>query len=48
MIDAQISLDGAAAEVDDAIRGRSSYDTAVAAMENLAEAGFGAGSSARS
>ena len=40
-VDVQISLDGATAEVNDAVRGPGSYDTAMRAMENLAEAGFG-------
>ncbi|MBB4931200.1 mycofactocin radical SAM maturase [Lipingzhangella halophila] len=39
-VDVQISLDGATAEVNDAIRGPGSHDTAVRAMENLAAAGF--------
>jgi [mycofactocin precursor peptide]-tyrosine decarboxylase / 3-amino-5-[(4-hydroxyphenyl)methyl]-4,4-dimethylpyrrolidin-2-one synthase len=39
-VDVQISLDGATAEVNDAVRGHGSYDTAVRALENLAEAGF--------
>ncbi|HXS64195.1 MAG TPA: mycofactocin radical SAM maturase [Streptosporangiaceae bacterium] len=39
-VDVQISLDGATAEVNDAVRGTGSYRTAVAAMSNLAEAGF--------
>lgn len=39
-VDVQISLDGATAEVNDAVRGSGSYDTAVRALENLAEAGF--------
>lgn len=39
-VDVQISLDGATAEVNDAIRGRGSFDTALRAMNNLAEAGF--------
>ena len=39
-VDVQISLDGATAEVNDAVRGAGSYATAVRAMENLAEAGF--------
>jgi mycofactocin radical SAM maturase len=39
-VDVQISLDGATAEVNDAIRGRGSYDTAIRAMGRLAEAGF--------
>ena len=40
-VDVQISLDGATAEVNDHVRGPGSYDTAIRAMENLAEAGFG-------
>ncbi|HEV7656076.1 MAG TPA: mycofactocin radical SAM maturase [Mycobacteriales bacterium] len=39
-VDVQISLDGATAEVNDAVRGIGSYDTAVRAMENLAAAGM--------
>ncbi len=39
-VDVQISLDGATAEVNDAVRGTGSYTTAIAAMENLASAGF--------
>jgi len=39
-IDVQISLDGATAEVNDAVRGRGSFDMAMRAMRNLAEAGF--------
>ena len=39
-IDVQISLDGATAEVNDAVRGIGSYRTAVRAMANLAAAGF--------
>src|ERR1700710_1373722 len=39
-VDVQISLDGATAEVNDAVRGIGSYDTALAAMRNLAGAGF--------
>jgi mycofactocin radical SAM maturase len=39
-IDVQISLDGATAEVNDAVRGRGSFDTALRAMRNLAAAGF--------
>ncbi|MFE5909305.1 mycofactocin radical SAM maturase [Streptomyces wedmorensis] len=38
-VDVQISLDGATAEVNDAVRGPGSYDTALRAMEHLAEAG---------
>ena len=39
-VDVQISLDGATAEVNDAVRGRGSYAMALNAMENLAAAGF--------
>ncbi|MCX4816304.1 mycofactocin radical SAM maturase [Streptomyces sp. NBC_01239] len=39
-VDVQVSLDGATAEVNDAVRGRGSYDTAVRALANLAEAGL--------
>ncbi|WP_332880734.1 mycofactocin radical SAM maturase [Streptomyces sp. NBC_00564] len=39
-VDVQISLDGATAEVNDAVRGAGSYDTAIRAMENLAAAEF--------
>ena len=39
-IDVQISLDGATAEVNDAVRGAGSYATATRAMANLAAAGF--------
>lgn len=39
-VDVQISLDGATAEVNDAVRGAGSYDMAVRAMSNLAAAGF--------
>jgi mycofactocin radical SAM maturase len=39
-VDVQLSLDGATAEVNDAVRGAGSYATALRAMENLAEAGF--------
>ncbi|HUN35929.1 MAG TPA: mycofactocin radical SAM maturase [Trebonia sp.] len=39
-IDVQISLDGATAEVNDAVRGPGSYATAMRAMRNLADAGF--------
>ena len=38
-VDVQISLDGATPEVNDAVRGRGSYQTALRAMGNLAEAG---------
>ncbi len=40
-VDVQISLDGATAEVNDHVRGPGSYATAIRAMENLHEAGFG-------
>ena len=36
----QISLDGATAEVNDAVRGTGSFATAIRALENLAEAGM--------
>jgi mycofactocin radical SAM maturase len=39
-VDVQISLDGATAEVNDAVRGAGSYATAIRAMANLAQAGF--------
>src|SRR5487761_1335269 len=39
-VDVQISLDGATAEVNDAVRGRGSYDTALRAMRHLAAAGM--------
>ncbi|MEZ0108993.1 mycofactocin radical SAM maturase [Catenulispora sp. EB89] len=39
-VDVQISLDGATADVNDAVRGPGSYDTAVRAMGNLAAAGM--------
>ena len=39
-VDVQISLDGATAEVNDAVRGPGSYATALAAMGHLADAGF--------
>jgi mycofactocin radical SAM maturase len=39
-IDVQISLDGATEEVNDAVRGTGSYQTALAAMSHLAQAGF--------
>jgi mycofactocin radical SAM maturase len=39
-VDVQISLDGATEAVNDAVRGRGSYHTAVRAMEHLAAAGF--------
>ena len=39
-VDVQISLDGATAEVNDAVRGAGSYATAITAMGRLAAAGF--------
>jgi len=39
--DIQISIDGADARTNDAVRGIGSFDTAITAMENLAEANFG-------
>jgi mycofactocin biosynthetic radical S-adenosylmethionine protein MftC len=39
-VDVQISLDGATAEINDAVRGAGSYDTAMRAMQHLADAGF--------
>jgi mycofactocin radical SAM maturase len=39
-VDVQISLDGATAEVNDRVRGGGSFDTAIAALEHLHEAGF--------
>ena len=39
-VDVQISLDGATAEVNDAVRGPGSFDMAVRALENLKNAGF--------
>jgi mycofactocin radical SAM maturase len=39
-VDVQISLDGATAEVNDAVRGHGSYAMALNAMRNLAQAGF--------
>jgi mycofactocin radical SAM maturase len=40
-VDVQISLDGATAQVNDAIRGEGSYDAALGAMRQLSDAGFG-------
>jgi mycofactocin radical SAM maturase len=40
-VDVQISIDGATADVNDAVRGTGSYAMARHAMDNLAEAGFG-------
>ena len=39
-VDVQISLDGATAAVNDAVRGEGSFDTALTAMQHLADAGF--------
>ena len=39
-VDVQISLDGATAEVNDAVRGLGSHAMAIRAMEHLAAAGF--------
>jgi [mycofactocin precursor peptide]-tyrosine decarboxylase / 3-amino-5-[(4-hydroxyphenyl)methyl]-4,4-dimethylpyrrolidin-2-one synthase len=39
-VDVQISLDGATAPVNDAVRGPGSYATALRALHNLASAGF--------
>ena len=39
-VDVQISIDGATAEVNDHVRGPGSYDTAIAALANLRDAGF--------
>lgn len=39
-VDVQISLDGATAAVNDAVRGEGSFATAIRALENLAAAGF--------
>jgi mycofactocin radical SAM maturase len=39
-LDIQISLDGIDAATNDAVRGPGSYDMAITAMRNLAEAGF--------
>jgi mycofactocin radical SAM maturase len=39
-VDVQISLDGATAEVNDAVRGTGSFEMATRALENLAAAGF--------
>jgi mycofactocin radical SAM maturase len=38
-VDVQISLDGATAEVNDAVRGDGSFHTALSAMQHLADAG---------
>ncbi|GAA1151415.1 mycofactocin radical SAM maturase [Nocardioides aquiterrae] len=39
-VDVQVSLDGATAEVNDFVRGPGSFDTAIAALRNLRDAGF--------
>ena len=39
-VDVQISLDGATAEVNDAVRGKGSFAMAVRALQNLSDAGF--------
>jgi mycofactocin radical SAM maturase len=39
-VDVQISLDGATAEINDRVRGQGTFDTAMAAMQHLADAGF--------
>lgn len=39
-VDVQVSLDGATADVNDAVRGRGSYAKAIQALENLADAGM--------
>ncbi|MFC4000518.1 mycofactocin radical SAM maturase [Prauserella oleivorans] len=39
-VDVQLSLDGATAEVNDAVRGPGSFDTVMRAMQNLRDAGF--------
>jgi mycofactocin biosynthetic radical S-adenosylmethionine protein MftC len=39
-VDVQISLDGATPDVNDFVRGPGSYDTAIAALRNLQDAGF--------
>ncbi len=39
-VDVQISLDGASADVNDAVRGAGSFDMACRALANLADAGF--------
>jgi mycofactocin radical SAM maturase len=39
-VDVQVSLDGATAEVNDAVRGAGSFDTALRALGHLRDAGF--------
>jgi mycofactocin radical SAM maturase len=41
-VDVQISIDGATAEVNDAVRGEGSYDSAVRALRHLSDAGVNA------
>jgi mycofactocin biosynthetic radical S-adenosylmethionine protein MftC len=40
-VDVQVSIDGATAEVNDAVRGSGSFAAATAAMGHLADSGFG-------
>jgi mycofactocin biosynthetic radical S-adenosylmethionine protein MftC len=40
-VDVQVSVDGATAEANDAVRGKGSFAAATAAMGHLADAGFG-------
>ena len=40
-VDVQVSIDGATAATNDAVRGEGSFAAARAAMDNLAAAGFG-------
>ena len=39
-VDVQVSLDGATADVNDSLRGPGTYQAALAALDNLASAGF--------
>jgi len=39
-VDVQVSIDGATADINDPLRGEGTYDTALQALTNLAEAGF--------
>lgn len=39
-VDIQVSLDGATAEVNDRVRGKGSFDRAMSALRELADAGF--------
>jgi mycofactocin radical SAM maturase len=39
-VDVQVSLDGATADVNDYVRGPGSFDVAIRALRNLADAGF--------